>query len=241
MKVDLNLDAGEDLAALKDGREERLYRLVTRVNIACGGHAGDAASMELAVELAARHGLAIGAHPSYPDKANFGRVALDIPPAGVTVFTAGQMDALKQICDRRGVRLGHVKAHGMLYNQLAGSPALAAAFADGVAKVDKHCVLIGLAGSRALELWRAMGFQVMGEAFADRRYRADGTLVPRAEPGAVIAEPAAAAEQAESLLLRAEARAANGKTVHIRCQTLCVHGDNPAAEALLKAIRARLT
>lgn len=240
-KLDLNLDAGEDLAALRDGREERLYRLVTRVNVACGGHTGDAESMTLAVDLAARHGLAIGAHPSYPDRVGFGRVALELTPAEIAAFTASQTAALKSICDLRGVRLGHVKAHGALYNQLAGSSILAAAFAEGVARIDHKLVLIGLAGSGALETWRAMGFKVMGEAFADRRYRPDGTLVPRGEPGAVIVEPAIAAEQAESLLVRGEVRTAEGGTIRVRCQTLCVHGDNSEAESLLEAIRARLS
>lgn len=217
--IDLNLDAGEDPAALLDGREARLYGLVDRISIACGGHAGDARSMALAVELAMAVGVRLGAHPSYPDRARFGRVAMDLPPAHIADFVAAQVGALAAVAAARGARLVHVKPHGALYHRAAADREVAAAVAEGVARVDRALALVGPAGGAALDEWRSAGFAVLGEGFADRAYREDGALVPRGEKGAVLADPEAALAQARRLLSR--------------CDTLCVHGDNPAAEAIL--------
>jgi 5-oxoprolinase (ATP-hydrolysing) subunit A len=222
---DLNLDAGEDPVALSNGSEARLYALVTRVNIACGGHAGDESSMRQAVRLAREAGAVIGAHPSYPDREHFGRRTLSMAPEAVTRFVAEQVGLLKAICESEGGALIHVKPHGALYNACAGDEPLATAIAEGVRQIDSGLVLVGLAGSKCLGVWKRLGFAVLGEGFADRGYRADGTLVPRTEPGALITDPVVAASQAKRLLQSGKA------------QTVCVHGDNPAAEAILKTIR----
>lgn len=238
--VDLNLDAGEDAEALASGREARLYRLVRRVSIACGGHAGDLTSMATALRLARDAGALAGAHPSYPERAGFGRVALAVAPGDVARFVAEQVGALHELARREGVRLHHVKPHGALYNQCAGDEALAREIAEGVRAVDPSLALVGLAGSRALDVWRSAGHAVLGEAFADRRYRADGTLVPRSEKGAVLAEPEEVVRQVRALVRDGRVQAATGEWVAVACETLCVHGDNPRAEALLEALRAAL-
>lgn len=223
MTVDLNCDMGE----LADAEyEERLMRYVTSANVACGGHAGDGATMERTLRLAARYGVAVGAHPGYPDRANFGR--LEIPLSGEEVEEAvyAQVAALAAVAARCGMVLAHVKPHGALYNVAARKPEVARAIGRGVGRWGYRAILVGLAGSGMLDIWKAMGFQVAAEAFADRRYEPDGSLRPRRYADALIADPALAAAQAVRL-----ARAA---------QTLSVHGDTPGAPDILAAVRSAL-
>lgn len=220
MNVDINLDAGEDAASLDSGREARLYQLVTRVSIACGAHAGDADSMRRAVALARAAGCIIGAHPGYPDREHFGRRRLDMPLADVTATVAEQVARLRDIAGE----VAHVKPHGALYNSLADDPELALAVAAGVRRAAPEAALVGLAGSRGLAVWREAGFVVLAEGFADRRYLPSGALAPRGEPDVVLSDPAMAVAQARQLIAAG-------------CDTLCVHGDNPAAETLLLALR----
>jgi 5-oxoprolinase (ATP-hydrolysing) subunit A len=233
---DINLDAGEDPAVLASGLEARLYGLVTRVNLACGGHAGDEGSMRACLRLARKAGVLVGAHPSYPDRENFGRVALAVPSREVTRFTAHQVGKLAALAEEEGVTLAHVKPHGALYNACAADAVLAEAIAEGVRQVSPGLTLVGLAGSRALAQWQRMGFEVLGEAFADRRYRADGSLVPRSRPGAVLTA-AEASDQARGLLASGTVRTEEGTELAVRCDTLCVHGDNPEAEGILRLLR----
>jgi UPF0271 protein len=236
----INLDAGEDSTFLADGREQALYRWVTRINIACGGHAGDEGTMLRSLELAAAAGIEVGAHPSYPDRAGFGRKAMALPAEAIRDFTSLQVETLARLAQRVGMRLRHAKPHGALYNQLAGDAAIATAFAEGVARIDPDLALVGLAGSRALAVWQAMGRESWGEAFADRAYRSDGTLVPRGQPGAVLTDPAAAVAQVRDLVENRQIRCLDGKRLALESRTICVHGDNPAASAVLEAIRAAL-
>jgi UPF0271 protein len=221
-RIDLNADVGEGAG------EEPLYRSITSANIACGGHAGDAGSMREAVRLAMAHGVAIGAHPSYPDREGFGRVSLRLAPKALARSIAEQIAALLEITESAGARVAYVKPHGALYNDAVARNDIALAVAEGVASVSPALVLVGLAGSPALDAWRERGFRVAAEGFADRGYAADGTLVPRASAGALITDTASATAQAVGL-------ARSG-----RCDTICVHADTPGASAIVAAVRLGL-
>jgi len=220
--IDLNADLGE-------GPDEApLYPLVSSANVACGGHTGDAATMREAVRLALAHGVEVGAHPSYADRDGFGRASIVLPPAALSESIARQIDSLARVAAGLGVALTHVKPHGALYNDAARDPAVADAVARGVLDVAPELVVVGLAGARALDLWRDRGLRVAAEGFADRAYEPDGTLVPRSRPGAVLTDPEAAAAQALRL-----ARAGS-------CDTICVHSDTPRAASILAAVRGAL-
>jgi UPF0271 protein len=221
-RIDLNADVGEGAG------EEPLYGLITSANIACGGHAGDAGSMREAARLAMAHGVAIGAHPSYPDRDGFGRVSQTLAPSALARAVAAQVGALLSIAGAVGARVAHVKPHGALYNDAALRSDVALAVAEGVASVSQALILVGLAGSPALGIWRERGFRVAAEGFADRAYAADGTLVPRTSRGALITGSAEAAAQAIGL--------ARGG----RCDTICVHADTPGAGAIAAAVRLGL-
>lgn len=236
--IDLNADVGElpELASI----EEELLETVTSVNVACGGHAGDEASMERVVCAALARGVAIGAHPSYPDRAGFGRRAMSLPGGLLAATVAEQVGALLEVAARSGARLSHVKPHGALYNAAAKDPDLALAFAEGVACVAPGVVLVGLSGSRMLEAFAGAGFRVAGEAFADRGYEPDGTLTPRGRPGALKETPEEAARQALSIARDGEVVAAGGARVRLNAQTICLHSDTPGAPAFARAIAERL-
>jgi len=219
--MDLNSDMGE----LADASiEAALMRHITSANVACGGHAGDADSMRRTVELARRNGVAVGAHPSYPDRANFGRVELAMSGEQIAEAVHQQILTLAAIT---GV-LTHVKPHGALYNVAAKQAEVARAIGEGVARFGQDVVLVGLAGSVMLEVWRGMGFRTAAEGFADRRYEPDGSLRPRRFADALITDPAEAAAQAMRL-----ARAG-------RVQTICVHSDTPGAAGIAAAVAAAL-
>jgi UPF0271 protein len=220
--IDLNADLGEGTG------EDPLYTLITSANIACGGHAGDATTMREAVNLAVRHGVAIGAHPSYPDREGFGRVTRSLAPSKLQEAIAAQVAALVEVAEALGARVSHVKPHGALYTDAAVRRDVALALAEGVASVSNALVLVGLAGSSALRVWRERGFGVAAEGFADRAYAANGMLVPRAEASALITDPTAAAAQAIRL-------AREGG-----CATICVHADSEGAAAIAAAVRRGL-
>lgn len=238
--IDLNCDLGESDARIRDGTDVALLNVVTSANIACGGHAGDEFTMTELVRAAHARGVRIGAHPSYPDRAGFGRMALDISPKAIEAAVFGQSAALAQIVKTTGARLRHVKPHGALYHAAMTSPSVAAAVARAAGRVDRDLVLVGLAGAPALETWRAMGFRVAAEAFADRRYDAGGTLLPRANPLALITDPGEAAEQARSIAAGEGAIAFDGSVVPIRADTICVHGDAPGALQVARLVRVGL-
>jgi len=221
-KIDLNADVGEGAG------EEPLYALISSANIACGGHAGDPVSMKRSVALALRHGVAIGAHPSYPDRASFGRVSLAMPADDLARTVFEQVHALTAVAATMGTAVAHVKPHGALYNDAARSRDIADAIATGVASIGSPLRLVGLSRSVALVAWAARGFATAAEGFADRAYGADGLLVPRSHAGALLTDPAAAAAQAIRL---AEEGA---------CETICVHADTPGALAIARAVRSGL-
>jgi len=236
--IDLNADVGEIPAALADGSEERLLRLVTSANIACGGHAGTLDSMHAVLEITQRLGVAIGAHPGYPDPANFGRLEMAMTAAAIQESVFGQVAVLTILAEKKGVFVRHVKPHGALYNVAAKNIEVATAIAMGVRRWRDDIVLIGLAGSTMLQVWEAEGFRVAGEAFADRTYEPDGTLRARRHPDALITDPAAAAQQAVEIVEHGRVISITGTPIPVVARTLCVHGDTPGALDIVQAIRA---
>src|ERR1700676_395246 len=199
-RIDLNCDMGELPEDIADGTQEALMRSITSVNIACGGHAGDEETMKTTIEQALRWKLAIGAHPGYPDRANFGRLELKLAADEVSDSVFAQVEALAEVAARCGARLVHVKPHGALYNQAVRNRELAEAIAEGVARWRQDVMLVGLAGSPMLDVFREAGFAVAAEAFADRRYEPDGTLRSRKFEDALIRDPEVAARQAWSMV-----------------------------------------
>jgi UPF0271 protein len=232
LKIDLNCDMGEMPEAITDGTQESLMRSITSANVACGGHAGDEAMMRTTIEQAMRYGVAVGAHPGYADRENFGRLESNVSAAEVAQSVFDQVRALAQVAESCGTRVVHVKPHGALYNQAVKNRELAGAIADGVARWNREVVLVGLAGSAMLEVFREAGFAVAAEAFADRRYEPDGTLRSRKFEDALIRDPEQAARQALGMAERGIVRASDGSEVTVAAQTICIHGDTPGAPAI---------
>ena len=240
MHIDLNCDMGEIPEHIADGTQESLMRSITSVNIACGGHAGDERMMKTTIEQALRWDLTIGAHPGYPDRENFGRVELDLPLDQIEESIFGQIRTLAEVAATYATAIVHVKPHGAIYNQAVNKPELAAAIAKGVARFSKDMVLVGLAGSKMLEVFREAGFRVAAEAFADRRYEPDGTLRSRKFEDALIRNPAEAAEQAIRIAKRQGVVASDGTMVRIEADTVCIHGDTPGAPKIAETVAAGL-
>jgi UPF0271 protein len=240
LRVDLNCDMGEVPEAIADGTQEALMRSVTSVNVACGEHAGDEQTMKRTIEQALRWKVAIGAHPGYADRANFGRLELKLPPNEIAASVFEQVRALAEVAERCGARIGHVKPHGALYNQAVHNRELAEAIAGGVARWRSDVVLVGLAGSPMLEVFRKAGFAVAAEAFADRRYEPDGTLRSRKFENALIRNPEEAARQALGIVERGVVIACEGTEVSVDAQTLCIHGDTPGAPEIAATVARRL-
>ncbi|MBN8482296.1 MAG: LamB/YcsF family protein [Xanthomonadales bacterium] len=240
MRIDLNSDIGEAFGAWAMGADESVLDHVTSANVACGFHAGDPLVMQRTVAAAARRGVAIGAHPSLPDLQGFGRREMRITPAEAQALVVYQIGALAAFARAAGTRLTHVKPHGALYNMAARDAVLADAIARAVADLDASLVLVGLAGSELPAAGARLGLRVAHEAFADRRYEADGRLTPRSEPGAVNDDIDAAIAQAIAIATRREATTRAGETVRIVADTLCVHGDRPDAGEFAGRLRAAL-
>lgn len=240
ISIDLNCDMGEISEAILDGTQEKLMSSLTSVNIACGGHAGDESTMKKTIEQALRHKVAIGAHPGYPDHANFGRVSLNLPMNVVTNFVFDQVSALAKVAGSCGTQVTHVKPHGALYNQAANNAELASAIAQGVAKWSREVSLVGLAGSRMLDVFHNAGFRVAPEAFGDRRYEPDGTLRSRKFPDALLEDSTEAAQQALRIAEQGSVIASNGSEVVVKARTLCIHGDTPGAVQIAVAIAQKL-
>ncbi len=238
--MDLNCDMGESFGRYSLGADASLMPLVTSAAIACGMHGGDPLVMQHTVALAVKHGVAIGAHPGYPDLQGFGRRAMDLTPAEVEALVLYQIGALAAFTRAAGVELTHVKPHGALYNQAAASLELAQAVARAVKSFSRELILVGLAGSALPEAGLDAGLQVASEGFPERAYNPDGTLMSRRLPGAVIESPVEAAEQALRLAAEGIAIRVGGETRRLPVDTLCVHGDNPNAVAIVSAIRAAL-
>jgi UPF0271 protein len=238
--IDLNCDMGELPEAIADGTQEALMQYITSVNIACGGHAGDERMMRTTVEQALRRNVAIGAHPGYEDRINFGRIELQIAPEEISALVERQIRALDAMAQKCGARILHVKPHGALYNQAARDRAIARSIADGVRRWRTDVILVGLAGSVMLDEFRDAGFPTAAEAFADRRYEPDGSLRPRKFRDALLADPQQAAAQTLQIVQHSTVVASNGATIPLSAQTLCLHGDTPGSPAIAAAIQNAL-
>jgi UPF0271 protein len=234
VSIDINADVGEGMD------DEELFPYVTSANVACGFHAGDPSTMDRTVAAALSHGVHVGAHPGHADKANFGRIAVEIPADELERLVLYQVAALDGFVRARGARLTHVKPHGALYHQASEFPDFARAIAEAVRRFDTSLVLVGAPGSLLLEAGREAGLPVAGEGFADRRYRPDGTLVSRREPGALLTDPAEAAEQAVHLARDGWVVASDGSRVDVKPDTICLHGDTPGAASIARSVREQL-
>ncbi|MFY2738776.1 5-oxoprolinase subunit PxpA [Pseudocitrobacter faecalis] len=232
MLIDLNADLGEGC-----GSDAALLQLVSSANIACGFHAGDAQTMVESVREALKNGVAIGAHPSFPDRENFGRTAMQLPPETVYAQTLYQIGALDTITRSQGGTLRHVKPHGMLYNQAAKDPHLADAIARAVHDCSPSLILVGLAGSELIRAGERYGLVTRQEVFADRGYQDDGSLVPRSQPGALISDEEQALAQTLEMVESGQVKSINGVWTPVTAQTVCLHGDGE--HALLFARRLR--
>ncbi|MDN0082106.1 5-oxoprolinase subunit PxpA [Crenobacter sp. SG2305] len=235
MVVDLNADLGEG-----GGHDEEILDYVSSANIACGWHAGDADTMRQCVLWALARGVAIGAHPSYPDRQYFGRTEMTIAPDAVYAGVLYQIGALQAIARGEGAKLHHVKPHGALYNQAACDDALAAAIVSAVRVADPTLSVVGLAGGALVRTARAAGLKALDEAFADRRYRADGTLVPRNTAGALIDDEAQALAQVLQIVRDGTLATLDGASLAIHADTICLHGDSEHAVAFARLIRLEL-
>ncbi|MEM5276338.1 5-oxoprolinase subunit PxpA [Cupriavidus taiwanensis] len=235
MQIDLNADLGEGC-----GNDEALLALISSANIACGWHAGDAATMVQTVKWALERGVAIGAHPSYPDRDNFGRTEMQRDPEHVYADVLYQIGALAAIVRAQGGVLHHVKPHGALYNQAVRDPALARAIVRAVRDFDADLVFFGLAGSQMIDVAKQAGLRVRQEVFADRGYNSDGTLVKRGTPGALHEDEEVALDQTLTMVREQRVRAIDGSWVPIQAETVCLHGDGAHALAFARRIRERL-
>lgn len=238
--VDLNSDLGEAFGAWGMGDDAAMLRVVTSANVACGFHAGDPTTMLATCRTAAERGVVVGAHVSYRDLAGFGRRAMEVPPRELRDEVLYQLAALAGVARVAGAEVRYVKPHGALYNRIVSDTTQAAAVAEAVALFDDGLVLLGLAGSAIERAAAEAGVRFVREAFVDRAYRADGTLVPRTEPGAVLHGDADIAERALRLAAEGRVVAADGTDIAVEADSLCVHGDTPGAVAMAEAVRARL-
>ena len=238
--IDLNCDMGELPESIADGTQESLMPSLTSINVACGGHAGDERTMRATTQQALRWNLAVGAHPGYPDRLNFGRVELELSTEAIVDSVFEQVRNFAKVAAACGARVSHVKPHGALYNQAAHNFAIARAIAIGVARWSRDVVLVGLAGSPMLDVFRELGFRVAAEGFADRRYEPDGSLRSRKFPDALIRDPTEAAQQALLIANRGIAVACNGKELAVNAETICIHGDTAGAPDIAAAVARTL-
>jgi UPF0271 protein len=239
--IDINADMGESFGAWTMGADAALLEQVTSANIACGFHAGDPRVMDATVARAAERGVTIGAHVSYPDLVGFGRRQLRVSPDELITDVLYQIGALEAFCRRHQTAVRYVKAHGALYNDLAGDERLAAALGQAVAAYDAGLSVLALAGSPAVDVLRQQGLPVVAEGFADRGYTAAGRLVPRSQPGAVLTDPAAVAERGWRIATGAPIETEDGAPIVLQVGSLCVHGDTPGAVGLARELRAVLS
>src|SRR5438270_13653563 len=238
--MDLNCDMSELPKAIADGTQQALLRSITSANVACAGHAGDEHTMRATIEQAVRAGVAVGAHPGYPDRENFGRLELKMLPQAVADSVYQQVRVLAEVAAKCGTKLVHVKPHGALYNQAVKNRELAEAIAQGVAKYSKKLCPKALDEWATRDVFREAGFAVAAEAFADRRYEPDGTLRSRKFENALIRDPAEAARQALSIALRGIVTAHDGTEVKLSAQTICIHGDTPGSVQIAASVARTL-
>lgn len=240
MKIDLNSDLGESFGPWPMGDDAALMASISSANVACGFHAGDPGAMRATVALAKACGVAVGAHPGFPDLVGFGRREMQATPQEVEDFVVYQVAALAGIAAAQGVRLQHVKAHGALYNMACRDRALAGAIARAVAAIDKNLILFGLPDSELIKAGQQAGLPVAAEVFADRAYEADGSLASRQKAGSVIHDQATVVARAIKMVQDQRVVALDGSEIPLEADTICLHGDTPGAVQLARAVRAGL-
>jgi UPF0271 protein len=233
--IDLNCDLGEGGA-----HDAELMPLISSANIACGGHAGDEATMRATMRLALMHGVAIGAHPGYEDRQHMGRRPMDLPPGTIYDLVSRQLEHFARIANELGADIHHVKAHGALYNQANADPLIANTVANAIRDMLPQVVIYAPPNGCMMSAAKSAGLRFRAEGFIDRRYNADGSLVPRGQAGAVIDDPTAASAQAMEMLLECKVTSVGGSVVPIEIGTLCVHGDSKSALEILKSTRLAL-
>jgi UPF0271 protein len=243
IKIDLNSDVGESFGAYRIGLDEEVIPLISSANIGCGFHGGDPSVMRQTVALAQEHGVALGAHPGFPDLIGFGRRKIDATLEEIRDYVTYQIGALQAFATMQNMKLQHVKAHGALYNMAEQDVRIWEAIAQVIAGIDRQLILVAIAGpmrEEVKEIGRRYGIRVAFEFFADRAYNRDGSLVSRREPGAVIHDPQQAAERVLKMVTEKRIVAKDGADIEVIADTICVHGDNPAAVRLTKQIRESL-
>jgi 5-oxoprolinase (ATP-hydrolysing) subunit A len=238
--IDLNSDMGESFGQYRLGDDEALLGALSSANVACGFHAGDPRVMFDTVRLAKERGVAVGAHPSFPDLVGFGRRVMALTPDEMATDVLYQLGALDAFCRAVGVPLQHVKPHGALYNLIATEEHLARAVVEAALSYSTSLIVVGLPGSAVERAAAAVGAPFAREAFADRAYNPDGTLASRKLPGSVVTDPEEVAQRAVRMVAEGKATAIDGSEIALRADTLCIHGDTPGAPILARAVRAAL-
>lgn len=236
LPFDLNCDLGESYGNFRIGNDDQLFPYLTSCNIACGFHGGDPLHIEQTIQKAIKYGLRIGAHPAYPDLLGFGRRKIEIPQPELRAIIKYQVAALKGMVESAGGQLAYVKPHGALYNSMVKDRAEAEAVVEGIRAIDPDLAIMGLAGSPVKEIVTTARMKFIAEAFADRRYTDAGQLVARGTPGAVIDDPVAAAEQVKMVVREKKISTLSGASLPLQADSFCIHGDNPAAVGILRAI-----
>jgi UPF0271 protein len=240
VSIDINADLGEFEESLANGTDFELMRYITSANVACGGHAGNEQSMRQTLSGARQLKVAVGAHPGYPDPTNFGRVESPHSPLEIEGSVGQQIAALAKIAGCLDLRLVHVKPHGALYHAANTNREVALAIGRAVKAINPQFVMVGQAGSSALEVWHSMGLRFAAEAFADRAYEPDGTLRKRTLSGALLDDPALAAQQAIDIAVRHRVIASDGSELTVEANTICIHSDTPGSVAIAREVNQRL-
>jgi UPF0271 protein len=240
MRIDINSDVGESFGAYTIGHDAGLMKSITSANIAAGFHGGDPSVLRDTIRQAKTHGVAVGAHPGFPDLVGFGRRELNVTPKEAEDFVLYQVAAVAGVAAAEGVAMQHVKPHGALFNMAVRNAELSAAIARAVAAIDRSLILFGLPGSEILTAGRAAGLRVASEVFADRAYEPDGSLASRRKPGSVIHDPEAVVARAVRMVRDRTVVATDGSVVQLAADTMCVHGDTPGSDDLAAKIRAGL-
>lgn len=239
-KIDLNCDLGESFGNYKLGLDDEVIKYISSANVACGFHASDPLVMQKTVALARQYGVAVGAHPGFPDLVGFGRRNMNVSPAEAKAFVQYQIGALSAFCTAAGCKLSHVKPHGALYNMAGKSEDLAMAICEGIYEFDPELILLCLSGSKMISAASSIGLRAASEVFADRAYEDDGSLVARGKPGAVITDEDAAVERVIGMVKNGTVTSINGNTVALKPDSICMHGDGVKAVEFAKRIKAEL-
>jgi 5-oxoprolinase (ATP-hydrolysing) subunit A len=240
MRIDINSDLGESFGAYTIGHDAGLMNAITSANVAAGFHAGDPSVLRATIRLAKSRGVAVGAHPGFPDLVGFGRRELNVTPAEAEDMVLYQVAAVAGVAASEGLRIQHVKPHGALFNMAARSAELSEAIARGVAAFDRSLILFGLPGSEILSAGRRAGLPIAAEVFADRAYEPDGSLASRRKPGSVIHDPIAVVARAVRMVREHTVVAIDGSVISLEADTICVHGDTRGSDELAAKIRAGL-